>query len=151
MKDSRSIISHLVKQPSFQKCEQMRCFERLLGALPSSFTQWVKFLYIKNDTLFFVFNHPCAKMEFNYKRNLIKSLLSQISAQLPNDPFLHVKTIQCFVSNQITQESAPLMRYDGNIYYTEQAFGVFENGAHEPKLHALFEAIRHEIASKKPC
>ena len=151
MKDSRSIISHLVKQPSFQKCEQMRCFERLLGALPSSFTQWVKFLYIKNDTLFFVFNHPCATMEFNYKRNLIKSLLSQISAELPNDPFLHVKTIQCFVSNQIVQTQSSITPYSGEITYTEQALGLFENKAQEPKLHALFEAIRHEILPKKPC
>ena len=69
----------------------MRCFERLLGLLPSSFTQWVKFLYIKNDTLFFVFHHPCAKMEFNYKRNLIKSLLSQMSLHAPECSSLHVK------------------------------------------------------------
>ena len=150
MKDSRSIISHLVKQPSFQKCEQMRCFQRLLSLLPSSFTQWVKFLYIKNDTLFFVFNHPCAKMEFNYKRNLIKSLLSQMVIHAPECLLLHVSDIQCFVSHQ-SNKKEELFYQNGDVFYVEQALGSFENHCENKELNALFEAIRHEISKKHLC
>lgn len=129
----------------------MRCFERLLSLLPSSFTQWVKFLYIKNDTLFFVFHHPCAKMEFNYKRNLIKSLLSQMSLHAPECSSLHVKEIQCFVSHQNNKEEEKLFTQNGEIFYVEKASGAFENACEDPKLHALFEAIRQEITQTPSC
>lgn len=147
MKDSRSMISHLIKQPSFQKCEQIRCFEKLLALLPSTFTQWIKFLYIKNETLFFVLNHPCAKMEFNYKRNLIKSLLSALVNLNPECQSLRVKEIQSFVSN-VKDETPQLFTQDGTIVYSEQSKAAFDNHCESEALHALFEAIRKEIATK---
>ena len=150
MKDSKSIISHLVQQPSFKKCEQARCFGQLLALLPASFTQWVKFLYIKNNTLFFVFNHPCAKMEFNYKRNLIKSLLSQISVHMPECSFTHVENIQCFISNK-PDEEAQTVSSQHALSYTERSQGLFENNAHDKKLHALFETIRQRILDTQSC
>ena len=149
MKDSRSMISHLIKQPSFQKCEQIRCFERLLAVLPSTFTQWIKFLYIKNETLFFVLNHPCAKMEFNYKRNLIKSLLSALINHHPECESLRVKEIQSFVTN-VKDEAPHLLTQNGAIVYPEQSKGTFKNHCENESLHALFETIRQDIA-KEPC
>ena len=106
MKDSKSIISHLVQQPSMKKYEQMRCYDRLLSVLPKSFTSMIRFVYTKNETLFFVLNHPCAKMEFNYKRNLIKSLLKEINIRFPECTALHVKEIQAFVTNQKSEEES---------------------------------------------
>ncbi|MDD2384100.1 MAG: hypothetical protein PHN18_07910 [Sulfurospirillaceae bacterium] len=146
MKDSKTIISHLVQQPFMKKYEQAHCYERLLGLLPKSFTCMIRFLYAKNETLFFVLNHPGAKMEFNYKRNLIKSLLSQLKIHCPECSFLEVKDIQCFVTNLPVLES--FTPRESSITYNEQAQGSFENHCEEESLHRLFEEIRSHIHSK---
>lgn len=147
MKDAKSIISHLVKQPSMKKYGQMRCYERLLSLLPKSFTTLIRFVYTKNDTLFFVFAHPSGKMEFNYKRSLIKSLLSQILIHFPECECLHVKEIQCFVSNQIELEPS-LTTSPLPIGYQERALGEFLNTCSDPKLHALFESIKEIVKNR---
>lgn len=150
MKDSRSIISHLVQQPSLKKYKQVHCFEQFLALLPPSFTQWVKFLYIKNNTLFFVFNHPCAKMEFNYKRNLIKSLLSQFNLHMPESSLNGVTSIECFISNQ-PDEPLPQEIISSTLVYEERAEGSFQNNAKDAKLYALFETIRQKILDEHSC
>jgi len=151
MKDSKSIISHLVQQPSMKKYEQVRCYDRLLSLLPKSFTSMVRFVYTKNETLFFVLNHPCAKMEFNYKRNLIKSLLKELQARFPECSCLHVKEVQSFVTNQKSEEEALIVSANSDIFYAEQATGEFETLCEDPKLHALFEAIKETIHKNKQC
>jgi len=148
MKDAKNIISHLVKHPSMKKYEQMRCYDKLLSLLPKNFTHMVRFLYTKDETLFFVFNHPSAKMEFNYKRSLIKSLLSQILLHFPECQCLHVKDIQCFVTNKPQTEEI-LEPRNSDIFYEERADGAFENGCDDAKLRALFEDIRKAIQSQK--
>lgn len=148
MKDAKNIISHLVKHPSMKKYEQMRCYDKLLGLLPKNFTHMVRFLYTKDETLFFVFNHPSAKMEFNYKRSLIKSLLSQIILHFPECECLHVKDIQCFVTNKPQTEEI-LESKTSDIFYKERAEGDFENSCDDSKLRSLFEDIRKAIQSQK--
>ena len=148
MKDAKNIISHLVKHPSMKKYEQMRCYDKLLSLLPKNFTHMVRFLYTKDETLFFVFNHPSAKMEFNYKRSLIKSLLSQIILHFPECECLHVKDIQCFVTNKPQTEEIPESK-NSDIFYEERAEGDFENSCDDSKLRTLFEEIRKAIQSQK--
>ena len=148
MKDAKNIISHLVKHPSMKKYEQMRCYDKLLSLLPKNFTHMVRFLYTKDETLFFVFNHPSAKMEFNYKRSLIKSLLSQILVHFPECECLHVKDIQCFVTNKPQTEEI-LESKNSDIFYKERAEGDFENSCDDSKLRTLFEEIRKAIQSQK--
>ena len=148
MKDAKNIISHLVKHPSMKKYEQVRCYDKLLSLLPKNFTHMVRFLYTKDETLFFVFNHPSAKMEFNYKRSLIKSLLSQIILHFPECACLHVKDIQCFVTNKPQTEEIPESK-NSDIFYEERAEGDFENSCDDAKLKSLFEEIRKAIQSQK--
>ena len=90
-------------------------------------------------------------MEFNYKRNLIKSLLSQMNLHAPECSSLHVKEIQCFVSHQNNKEEEKLFTQNGEIFYVEKASGAFENACEDPKLHALFETIRQEITQTPSC
>ncbi len=130
-----------------KKYGQIRCYERLLSLLPKSFTTLIRFVYTKNDTLFFVFAHPSGKMEFNYKRSLIKSLLSQILVHFPECECLSVKEIQCFITN--LPENKPLaFASNASIHYEERALGEFINTCHDPKLHALFESIKQTIVLK---
>ncbi|MCD8477931.1 MAG: hypothetical protein LRY68_08585 [Sulfurospirillum sp.] len=100
---------------------------------------------------FFVLNHPCAKMEFNYKRNLIKSLLKEINIRFPECTALHVKEIQAFVTNQKSEEESLIIGAPSEIFYPEQADGRFESHCEDQKLQALFEAIKATIQTNKPC
>jgi hypothetical protein len=151
MKDSKSIISHLVQQPSMKKYEQMRCYDKLLSLLPKSFTSMIRFVYTKNETLFFVLNHPCAKMEFNYKRNLIKSLLKELLAHFPECSCLQVKEVQSFVTNQKSEEDSLIVSANSEIFYAEQATGEFETLCDDPNLRSLFDAIKDTIAKNRSC
>ena len=134
-----------------KKYEQIRCYDRLLSVLPKSFTSMIRFVYTKNETLFFVLNHPCAKMEFNYKRNLIKSLLKEVCAHFPECSCLHVKEVQSFVTNQKSEEETLIVSANSDIFYAEQATGAFETLCEDEKLRALFEAIKETIAKNRTC
>lgn len=68
----------------------------------------------------------------------------------PECSSLHVNEIQCFVSHQ-PREEEKLFTQNGEIFYVEKALGTFENLCEDPDLHALFEAIREEIANTHSC
>ena len=90
-------------------------------------------------------------MEFNYKRNLIKSLLKEILVHFPECSCLNVKEIQSFVTNQKSEEERLIVSANSDIFYAEQATGTFETACEDPKLHALFEAIKATIAQNRSC
>jgi len=143
MKDSKTIISHLKKHPSLKTLEQEECFDVLIKLLPNSLSNFIKFIYTKHDTLFFVLNHPSAKMEFNYKRNLIKEILKTIESFHPNCKCINLKEIKAFVSNKKTYKEEE--QIETKIFYKERSNGNFENNSKDEKLHAIFEEIRKKI------
>ena len=143
MKDSKTIISHLKKHPSLKTLEQKECFDMLIKLLPNSLSDFIKFLYIKNDILFFVLKHPSAKMEFNYKRNLIKDILKKIESFHPKCKCINLKEIKAFVSNK--KELKPEIFKNATIFYKERSLGDFTNKTKDEKLHEIFEKIRKEI------
>ncbi len=143
MKDSKTIISHLKKHPSLKTLEQEECFDMLIKLLPNSLSNFIKFIYTKNNTLFFVLKHPSAKMEFNYKRNLIKDILNKIENFHPNCKCINLKDIKAFVSNK--KEPKIEAPKDATIFYEERSLGNFKNETNNEKLHEVFEKIRKEI------
>lgn len=143
MKDSKTIISHLKKHPSLKTLEQEECFDILIKLLPYSLSNFIKFIYTKNDTLFFVLNHPSAKMEFNYKRNLIKEILKKIENFHPNCKCINLKEVKAFVSNKKTPKEEE--EKETKIFYKERSNGTFTNNTKDENLHAIFEEIRKEI------
>ncbi len=147
MKDSNTIISHLKRQPYLKTLEQQECFDILIELLPNSITNSIKFIYKKNNILFFVLKHPSAKMEFNYKRNLIKEILKRIETFHPKCKCINLKDIRAFVSNKkdIILEKSPKT----TIFYKERSSAEFKNIATDDKLHDIFEKIREEIRCLK--
>ncbi|WP_458701115.1 hypothetical protein ACKGJI_03195 [Sulfurospirillum sp. 1307] len=143
MKDSKTIISHLKKHPSLKTLQKSECYEALLELLPNSLSNFIKFIYTKHDTLFFVLTHPSAKMEFNYKRNLIKTLLNTLETFQPKCKCINLKEIKAFVTNKQVEEK--IDKNSSFIYYKERSSGKFENIAKNEKLYDLFEKIRKEI------
>lgn len=142
MKDSKTIISHLKKHPFLQNLEQQECYEILIALLPKNFAHSIKFLYTRHDTLFFVLKHPSAKMEFNYKRNLIKDLLKTLVNFHPKCACIHLEQIKAFVTNKIEEEQ---LVNQSALFYPERSIGKFANDAKDEKLFALFEEIKKVI------
>lgn len=147
MKDSKTIISHLKKHPSMKILNQEECYNILISLLPKSLTNSIKFLYTKHNTLFFVLNHPSAKMEFNYKRNLIKGLLKKLVSFHPNCKCIDLEDVKAFVSNK--KDPIEIALPPTKIYFIERSSGEFINSVKDEKLFELFEEIKKEIKKNK--
>ncbi len=148
MKKVSQIISHLKTKPYLKNLQHVDCFNQLLSLLPKSLRDNTRFLYHKNDTLFFVLNHPGIKMEFNYKSNLIKSILKKLIEINPKCIFMQSSQIKAFVTNK-----KELIEIDDSkqkkLVYKERASGDFENRAKDKNLRKIIEEIRFAIKNSE--
>jgi hypothetical protein len=145
MKTAKEIISHFTGKPQNSQIVKTACIDKLISCLPPHLANAVMFTYIKNRTLFFVLNHPGLKMEFNYKHNLIKSLLNKIKDIDLKCKILEVDEIKSFVSNKI-----PTKKIDEIAFtYKERSSGEFVNLATSDELKELFEKIKNTIQSNR--
>ncbi|MDR1285031.1 MAG: hypothetical protein LBJ88_02395 [Campylobacteraceae bacterium] len=147
MKHISSVISHIRRYPSLEKLEQIASYKKLLSLLPISYQNAVKFMYNKNDTLFFVLKHPAFKMEFNYKITLIKGLLKELVKQDKSCECINANNIKAFVTNKISLHVEE-QKTDTVPLYDEKSKGDFKNLAKNAELNKLFESIRDIIAKK---
>ena len=108
---------------------------KFIDVLPLKLKKGVKFGYVKNQTLYFVLTHPVYKMEFEYNKADIKSLLK-------NFKIANVEDIGFFVTNVI--EKKELKKVDEPIY-KERSYGIFENKVKDERLFRKFERIREII------
>lgn len=135
MKNANEILTHLKYYPEFKKINTNITIERLIKSLPLKLNKGIKFGYIKNQTLFFVLTHPVYKMEFEYNKNLIKSLLKDANIANVND-------IKFFVTNVIEKKETI---NEEKVFYKERSFGIFENFCKDENLRKKFEEIRKII------
>lgn len=132
MKKINEILSHLKNNPEFSKINTSFLIKKFIEVLPLKLKKGVKFAYVKNQTLFFVLTHPVYKMEFEYNKADIKSLLK-------NFKIANVEDIGFFITNVIEKkekENAPIS------LYKERSFGIFDNKAKDEYLFRKFEKIR---------
>uniref|UniRef100_UPI0040488742 DUF721 domain-containing protein n=1 Tax=Aliarcobacter sp. TaxID=2321116 RepID=UPI0040488742 len=135
MKKINEILSHLKNNPEFRKINTSTLIIKFIDVLPLKLKKGIKFGYVKNQTLYFVLTHPVYKMEFEYNKADIKSLLKKFK-------IANVEDIGFFVTNVIEKKE------DKNIIdktYKERSFGIFENKAKDEKLFKKFEKIREII------
>ena len=135
MKKISEILSHLKKNPEFRKINTSSAIERLIGLLPLKLRKGIKFAYIKKQTLYFVLTHPVYKMEFEYNKGDIKSLLKKASME-------NVEDVAFFVTNKIEKKAE---KKEPVIYYNERSHGIFENKVKDETLRKKFEEIRSII------
>jgi hypothetical protein len=135
MKKINEILSHLKNNPEFSKINTSFLIKKFIEVLPLKLKKGVKFAYVKNQTLYFVLTHPVYKMEFEYNKADIKSLLK-------NFKIANVEDIGFFITNVIEKkedqkEPLPL--------YIERSYGIFENRAKDEYIFKKFEKIREII------
>jgi len=148
MKKVSQIISHLKTKPYLKNLRYVDCYNQLLSLLPKNISQNTKFLYQKNDTLFFVLNHPGIKMEFNYKSNLIKSILKKLIELNPECYFIKSSNIKAFVTNKPPLKEINYSNTKKTLYQ-ERAGGKFTNSAKNMDLNSIFEKIRVSIKQNR--
>ena len=79
MKKANMILSHLSSLPQFKVLKQQECYQKYISLLSPKWQKAIAFVYIRDDTLFIAVTHPGFKMELNYNRDLLKSLLIQLN------------------------------------------------------------------------
>ena len=135
MKNMLEIIKHLKNNPQFGKINSSQAIKKFVELLPLKLSKGVKFGYVRNNILFFVLTHPVYKMEFEYNKALIKSLLKTYNK-------IDVADVKFFVTNVIEKKEAPKKE---PILYEERSYGIFENKVTNPILNEEFEKIRNII------
>ena len=141
MKSANNIVSHLRALPSMKKVHSQHCIEKTILLLPPGIQSRIRFSYIKNDVLFFVFNHTGAKMEFD---NIIKSIKNPLKEMMTicNEDIV-LSDIKAFVTHK--PMTTPLMKPKTAPTFIEQSHANFENHFEDKKLHDIFEEIRKII------
>lgn len=135
MKKINEILSHLKNNPEFRKINTSILITKFIDVLPLKLKKGIKFGYVKNQTLFFVLTHPVYKMEFEYNKALIKSLLK-------NFKIANVEDIGFFVTNVIEKKESAKKE---EPMYVERSYGIFENKAKDEMIFKKFEKIREII------
>jgi len=137
MKKINEILSHLKNNPEFSKINTSFLIKKFIEVLPLKLKKGVKFAYVKNQTLYFVLTHPVYKMEFEYNKADIKSLLK-------NYKIANVEDIGFFITNVIERKEEP---QKATPLYAERSYGIFENRAKNEQIFKKFEKIREIIKS----
>ena len=135
MKKINEILSHLKNNPEFSKINTSFLIKKFIEVLPLKLKKGVKFAYVKNQTLYFVLTHPVYKMEFEYNKADIKSLLK-------NFKIANVEDIGFFITNVIEKKEDPK---EPIPFYIERSYGIFENRAKDDYIFKKFEKIREII------
>ena len=135
MKKINEILSHLKNNPEFSKINTSFLIKKFIEVLPLKLKKGVKFAYVKNQTLFFVLTHPVYKMEFEYNKADIKSLLK-------NFKIANVEDIGFFITNVIEKKEKEI---EPTPLYKERSYGIFDNKAKDEYIFKKFEKIREII------
>ena len=142
MKSSKEIINHIIKKPLHSKLSELNCYNKIKAALPPHIGNSIAFIYKRDKTLFFALNHPGIKMEFDYKHNLIKSLLEKIKLYDKKCADIEIIYIKSFVTNKIDKSidiKKPKKRYK------ERSNALFLIDCQNKELKELFLDIKESI------
>lgn len=145
MKDSKEILSHLYFSNS-QKLKQTRCLNILKSLLPPRLNSAISYIYTKNQNLYIVIDQFGLKMEFNYKRELIKSLLKAIHKESYLCEDLKELEIIISVSTKRIQNNQETIKAPS---FEERSTGNFENLAKNIEVRELIEKIRTTIHANR--
>lgn len=135
MKKMNEILCHLKNNPEFRRINTQETIQKFIELLPLKLKKGIKFAYIKRQILFFVLTHPVYKMEFEYNKSLINSLLKK--ARIAN-----VEELQFFVTNKIEKKQKVEIKSE---IFKERSYGIFANPISDEKLHKKVEEIRNII------
>ncbi len=144
MKQANTIVSHIQNLPEFRLLKSHYCYQKFISLLNPRFQKAIAFVYIKEETLFVALSHPGFKMELNYNKDLLKSLLSLLIKSDEKCKNLKAGKVVLFNSrhNSIIKQKAILSTVP---YYQEMALGAFDIQSEDEELQAAFMKIKASI------
>ncbi|WP_373069549.1 hypothetical protein [Sulfurimonas sp.] len=141
MKNASQIINIIQSKPQFSKLSKVKCIKRIQSLFTPPVQKMINFAYFKQDTLFFVFNHPAGKQEFD---NSIENIKSALKFHMPDEcSDTTVSDIKAFVTHtpKIKQEAPKVVQQT----YKERSSGEFEINIKNKELNDLVKSIRDII------
>ncbi|SFV69771.1 hypothetical protein MNB_SV-3-590 [hydrothermal vent metagenome] len=148
MKKAYTILSHLSSLPQFKILKRQECYQKYIKLLRPKWQKAIAFIYIKEETLFIAVTHPGFKMELNYNRDLLKSLLTQLNTYDYSCKMMHASKVVVFHSKYHpiekkteTPSTVP--------YYRELASSNFRIQSQDKDLKEKFEQIKVSIQCNK--
>ncbi|MCF6243949.1 MAG: hypothetical protein L3J43_02810 [Sulfurovum sp.] len=144
MKKASSILSHLSNQPQFKFLKQQGCYKKYIGLLTPKYQKAIAFIYIKDETLFIAVTHPGFKMELNYNKDLLKSVLTQFANHDENCEMMRASKVVVFHSkyHPVEKEKEDVSTVP---YYNELASVDFDIQSDDAEIIAKFEQIKKHI------
>lgn len=144
MKNASQIINSIQSRPQFSKLIYYKCIKIVQSMFTPPIQKMINFAYIKNRTLFFVFNHPVGKQEFD---NNIQSIKSALKFYMPTeckecDDNLF-DDIKAFVTH--TPKGLKEELKDVPQTYKERSNGNFDIDIKDEKLNSLAKEIQKII------
>jgi len=105
----------------------------------------INFAYFKDDTLFFVFNHPAGKQEFD---NNIQHIKNALNFAPPNEcKDINIQDIRAFVTHSPKKKNQEILKPQQQNY-KERSKGVFSINIKDERLNNLVKSIRDIIKEK---
>ena len=145
MKNASQIINLIQSKPQFSKLSYYKCINIVQSMFTPPVQKMINFAYIKNKTLFFVFNHPVGKQEFD---NNIQSIKSALNFHTPDECKENgaklFDNIKAFVTHtpkktlHVESEKKPQT-------YEERASGTLHVEIYDEKLNKLVKSIQDII------
>ena len=144
MKKASIILSHLTNQPQFKVLKQESCYQKYISLLGTKWQKAIAFIYIRDNTLFVSVTHPGFKMELNYNKDLLKSLLTQLSSIDPECKMMKADKVAVFHSKfrPIVKEVPEKSTVP---YYNELASAEFTITNQDEDIKEKFQEIKEQI------
>jgi len=144
MKRANTILSHIQNLPEFRLLKSHYCYQKFISLLNPRFQKAIAFVYVRDETLFVALSHPGFKMELNYNKDLLKSLLSLLIKSDEKCKSLKATKVVLFNSrhNSIIKKKSILSTVP---YYPEMALGEFSIQSEDEDLQVAFQKIRDLI------
>ena len=141
MKNASQIINIIQSKPQFSKLHKAECIKKIQSLFTQPVQKMIKFAYFKENTLFFVFNHPAGKQEFD---NNIQNIKNALNFAKPSECLDYkLENIKAFVTHTPIKE--PIFETKVSASYPERSQGNFEVNINDTKLRSLILSIKNII------
>jgi len=144
MKKASIILSHIRNLPEFKLLKSHYCYQKFISLLNPRFKKAIAFVYVRDNTLFVALSHPGFKMELNYNKDLLKSLLSMLAKSDEKCKDMKASKVVLFNSKHLSiikEESI-----ESTVpYYKEMALGEFTIESEDEELQEAFNEIKKSI------
>ena len=148
MKDAKTIIRHIIDNPSYKELKNRSECGEFLKLLSLNHRRLIAFCYEKNGVLFFALFHPLGLQELKSDSSIkmLKGLLKIYSSVNFDSRLARVTDVKFFVTKHLKFKK-PTDPYETKRFfaYAESAKGEFVNLAKDEQIYAKFENIRRAI------